>query len=143
MFMKRMADNGEAILKNDLDTNTMENYDDVPEGIEIYEISGPFFFGAAKQFSEVLKGRPDSTKILIIRMRHVPFMDETGERNFREAIKSLKTDNKKIFLSGVQPNVRKSLDKCRISFLIGKGNIHDNFDAALAHAKEALAEEEK
>ena len=68
-------------------------------------------------------------------------MDETGERNFMEAIKSLKTDNKKIILSGVQPNVRKSLDKCRISFLIGKGNIHDNFDAALAHAKEALEEE--
>ena len=131
MFMKRMADNGEAILKNDLDTNTMENYDDVPEGIEIYEISGPFFFG-----------RPYSTKILIIRMRHVPFMDETGERNFREAIKSLKTSNKKIFLSGVQPNVRKSLDKSRISFLIGKGNIHDNFDAALAHAKEAINEVE-
>ncbi len=141
MFMKRMADNGEAILKNDLDTNTMENYDDIPKGIEIYEISGPFFFGAAKHFSEVLKGRPDSTKILIIRMRHVPFMDETGERNFMEAIKSLQTDNKKIILSGVQPNVRKSLDKCRISFLIGKGNIHDNFDAALAHAKEALEEE--
>lgn len=141
MFMKRMADNGEAILKNDLDTNTMENYDDIPSGIEIYEISGPFFFGAAKHFSEVLKGRPDSTKILIIRMRHVPFMDETGERNFLEAIKSLKTDNKKIILSGVQPNVRKTLDKCRISSLIGKGNIHDNFDAALAHAKEALAEQ--
>lgn len=140
MFMKRMADNGEAILKNDQDTNTMENYDDIPKGIEIYEISGPFFFGAAKHFSEVLKGRPDSTKILIIRMRHVPFMDETGERNFQEAIKSLQTDNKKIILSGVQPNVRKSLDKSRISFLIGKGNIHDNFDAALAHAKEALNE---
>lgn len=141
MFMKRMADNGEAILRNDLDTNTMENYDDIPEGIEIYEISGPFFFGAAKKFSEVLKGRPDSTKILIIRMRHVPFMDETGERNFQEAIKSLQTDNKKIILSGVQPNVRKTLDKSRISFLIGKGNIHDNFDAALAHAKEVLEEE--
>ncbi len=140
MFMKRMADNGEAILMNDLDTNTMENYDDIPDGIEIYEISGPFFFGAAKKFSEVLKGRPDSTKILIIRMRHVPFMDETGERNFLEAIKSLKTANKKIILSGVQPKVRKSLDKCRISFLVGKGNIHDNFDAALAHAKEALNE---
>lgn len=143
MFMKRMADNGEAILRNDHDTNTMENYDDIPEGIEIYEISGPFFFGAAKKFSEVLKGRPDSTKILIIRMRHVPFMDETGERNFHEAIKSLKGDNKKIILSGVQPNVRKTLDKSRISFLIGKGNIHDNFDAALAHAKEALEEEKR
>ncbi len=138
MFMKRMADNGEAILKNDLDTNTMENYDDIPKGIDIYEISGPFFFGAAKHFSEVLKGRPDSSKILIIRMRHVPFMDETGERNFMEAIKSLKTANKKIILSGVQPDVRKTLDKSRITFLIGKGNIHDNFDAALTHAKEAL-----
>jgi len=140
MFMKRMADNGEAVLMNDLDTNTIENYDDIPTGIGIYEISGPFFFGAAKKFSEVLKVRRDSNKILIIRMRHVPFMDETGERNFLEAIKSLQGENKKIILSGVQPNVRKSLDKCRISFLVGKGNIHDNFDAALAHAKEALNE---
>ena len=138
MFMKRMADNGEAVLMNDLDTNTIEDYDDIPAGIGIYEISGPFFFGAAKKFSEVLKVRRDSNKILIIRMRHVPFMDETGERNFQEAIKSLQAENKKIILSGVQPEVRKSLDKCRISFLVGKGNIHDNFDAALAHAKEAL-----
>ena len=141
MFMKRMADNGEAILMNDLDTNTMEDYDDIPKGIGIYEISGPFFFGAAKKFSEVLKVRRDANKILIIRMRHVPFMDETGERNFLEAIKSLQSENKKIILSGVQPNVRKSLDKCRISFLVGKANIHDNFNEALAHAKEALNEE--
>ena len=141
MFMKRMADNGEAVLMNDLDTNTIEDYDDIPQGIGIYEISGPFFFGAAKKFSEVLKVRRDSNKILIIRMRHVPFMDETGERNFLEAIKSLQSENKKIILSGVQPQVRKSLDKCRISFLVGKGNIHDNFDAALAHAKEALNEQ--
>ena len=140
MFMKRMADNGEAVLMNDLDTNTIENYDDIPTGIGIYEISGPFFFGAAKKFSEVLKVRRDSNKILIIRMRHVPFMDETGERNFLEAIKSLQGENKKIILSGVQPEVQKSLDKSRISFLVGKGNIHDNFDAALAHAKEALNE---
>jgi SulP family sulfate permease len=140
MFMKRMADNGEAVLMNDLDTNTIEDYDDIPTGIGIYEISGPFFFGAAKKFSEVLKVRRDSNKILIIRMRHVPFMDETGERNFLEAIKSLQGENKKIILSGVQPEVRKSLDKSRISFLVGKGNIHDNFDAALAHAKEALNE---
>ena len=139
MFMKRMADNGEAVLMNDLDTNTIEDYDDIPEGIGIYEISGPFFFGAAKKFSEVLKVRRDSNKILIIRMRHVPFMDETGERNFLEAIKSLQGENKKIILSRVQPEVRKSLDKSRISFLVGKGNIHDNFDAALAHAKEVLA----
>lgn len=139
MFMKRMADNGEAVLMNDLDTNTIEDYDDIPEGIGIYEISGPFFFGAAKKFSEVLKVRRDSNKILIIRMRHVPFMDETGERNFTEAIKSLQAENKRIILSGVQPEVRKSLDKSRISFLVGKGNIHDNFDAALAHAKEVLA----
>ena len=140
MFMKRMADNGEAVLMNDMDTNTIEDYDDIPAGIGIYEISGPFFFGAAKKFSEVLKVRRDSNKILIIRMRHVPFMDETGERNFLEAIKSLQGENKKIILSGVKPEVRKSLDKCRISFLVGKGNIHDNFDAALAHAKETLNE---
>lgn len=136
LFMKRMADNGEAILKNDADTNFMEDYDQIPKGIDIYEISGPFFFGAAKHFSETLKGRPSTTRVLIIRMRHVPFMDETGERNFKEAIRSLRSSKKTIILSGVQPEVRKSLDKCGIAQMIGEENIHDNFDVALAHAKE-------
>lgn len=134
LFMKRMADNGQAILKEN-ESDIIENYGYLPKGIEIYEISGPFFFGAAKHYSEVLKGHSSSTKVLIIRMRYVPFIDSTGIHNFKEAIHVLKGSGKKIILSGVQPEVRKELDKARISFLIGKANIFDNFDAALEKAK--------
>lgn len=137
-FMKRMADNGQAILK-EKESDIIENYGYLPKEIEIYEISGPFFFGAAKHYVEVLKGHASSTKVLIIRMRYVPFIDSTGIHNFKEALKVIKGTGKKIILSGVQPEVRKELDKSRISFLIGKANIFDNFDAALAKAKEVVA----
>ncbi|MBN2779351.1 MAG: STAS domain-containing protein [Bacteroidales bacterium] len=137
LFMKRMADNGQAVLK-DKDTEIMENYGTLSHGIEVYEISGPFFFGAAKHYSEVLKNHASSTKILIIRMRHVPFIDSTGVHNFKEVLKQLKSGNKKIILSGVQPGVRKELDKARISFLVGKANIFDNFNDAVKKAEELI-----
>jgi SulP family sulfate permease len=139
LFMKRMADNGQTILR-EKESDVMENYKDVPKGIEIYEISGPFFFGAAKHYSEVLKDYASSTKILIIRMRYVPFIDATGIHNFRAAINSLNSEERQIILSGVQPDVRKELDKSGLSDLIGKENIFDNFDAALASAKERVKE---
>ncbi len=141
LFMKRMADNGQAILK-EKDSQIIENYGYLPKEIEIYEISGPFFFGAAKHYSEVLKGHASSTKILIIRMRYVPFIDSTGIHNFKEAITTLKSSGKKIILSGVQPDVRKELDKARVAFLIGKANICDDFDDALAKAKDVLSKME-
>jgi len=135
LFMKRMADNGQAILL-DKENSTVEDYGYFPKGIEIYEISGPFFFGAAKHYSQVLKTQAASAKVLIIRMRNVPFIDATGIHNFREAIKSLKQNNKHIVLSGVQPAVRKELDRSGIASLIGEDYIFDNFDAASAKAKE-------
>ncbi|MCL2131398.1 MAG: SulP family inorganic anion transporter, partial [Lentimicrobiaceae bacterium] len=134
LFMKRMADNGQAILL-DKENSNVEDYGHFPKGIEIYEISGPFFFGAAKHYSEVLKGQASSANVLIIRMRNVPFIDATGIHNFREAIKSLKLNNKHIVLSGVQPAVRKELDRNGITSLIGEDYIFDNFDAASAKAK--------
>ncbi len=135
LFMKRMADNGQAILR-DKESDIIENYGHVPKEIEIYEISGPFFFGAAKHYSQVLKGRASSTKVLIIRMRHVPFIDATGTHNFKEAIKSLRSEDRIIILSGVQPNVKKELDKSGISALLGPEHIFDNFDTALSYAEE-------
>ena len=138
LFMKRMADNGQAILL-DKENSNIEDYRNFPKGIEIYEISGPFFFGAAKHYSEILKRQATSTQVLIIRMRNVPFIDATGIHNFREAIKTLKSNNKHIVLSGVQPAVRKELDRSNISVLIGEEYIFDNFDAASAKARELVS----
>lgn len=143
LFMKRMTDTGQTAILKENESEMIENYGHVPKGIEIYEISGPFFFGAAKHYGEVLKGHASSTKVLIIRMRHVPFIDATGVHNFREAIKVLHSKNKRIILSGVQPNVRKELEKSEIAQRIGEENIFDNFDAALAKATEVVAEKQE
>ena len=142
LFMKRMADNGQAILL-DKENSNIEDYGYFPKGIEIYEIIGPFFFGAAKHYSQVLQDQAASAKVLIIRMRNVPFIDATGIHNFREAIKSLRLNNKYLVLSGVQPPVRKELDRSGIALLIGEDYIFDNFDAASAKAKMIITEIEQ
>ena len=137
LFMKRMADNSHVlpIEENDDEKN---NYSDVPKEIEIYEISGPFFFAAAKQYSEILKNLARSKKVMIIRMRHVPFIDATGINNFKEAILSLNKDQKSIILSGVRTEVKKELDKSGISQIIGENNIFDTYESALRKAKNLI-----
>jgi len=134
LFMKRMADAGKYSL-NETDTDITENYSDIPSDIKIFEISGPFFFGSAKEYSEVIKATGIKSKILIIRMRHVPFIDSTGLHNLREAIRNIQGSGTKIILSGVNPNVKKDLNKSRILFMIGKSNVHSSFNEALEHAR--------
>ncbi len=133
LFMQRMSRVSNIFPVED-DSDLLENYSDIPQGIDIYEITGPFFFAAAKKYKEVLKDINSRSEVLIIRMRHVPFIDSTGIHNFKETITDLQAGGCKILLSGVQPEVRKELDRSRISFLIGKANIFNSFDEALAKA---------
>jgi SulP family sulfate permease len=137
LFMKRMADLGKGVPAG-IDSDILEDYSNLPKGVGIYEISGPLFFGSAKQYCEVMKSTGFKSKVLIIRMRHVPFMDSTGTHNFREALKILNTSGIKIVLSGVNPELRKDLDRCRISFLVGKSNIFELFTQALERATELV-----
>lgn len=139
LFMKRMADvSGKALQEVDVDV--VENYSGIPKEIGIYEISGPFFFASAKHYSETMKSLGNKSRILIIRMRHVPFIDSTGSRNLKAVIRDMQHKGTKVVLSGVQENVRKELDKSRITFLVGKANVLDNFDAALQRATHVLDE---
>jgi sulfate permease, SulP family len=137
LFMKRMADLGKG-LPTGIDSDVLEDYSNIPEGIGIYEISGPLFFGSAKQYCEVIKTTGFKNNVLIIRMRHVPFMDTTGMHNFKEAINILKNSGIKIVLSGVNPNLQNDLDKNRISFMVGKANIFGLFADALEKAKQLV-----
>jgi len=139
LFMKRMADASKLSLSQ-VDSDVLEKYDELPKEISIFEISGPFFFGSAKGYAEVMKNTGFESKILIIRMRHVPFIDSTGIHNLREAIKALKESGIKIVLSGVNEIVRKDLDKSRLSFLVGKANICSTFDLALERANKIISQ---
>lgn len=122
LFMQRMS-SASHVLPADADMDALDDYSDLPEGIEVYEIKGPFFFAAAQKYRETLKNFGKTANILILRMRHVPFIDSTGVHNFRETIKDLQGINVKLILSGVQPEVRKELEKERIDFLIGRNNV--------------------
>ncbi|MBN2348690.1 MAG: STAS domain-containing protein [Bacteroidales bacterium] len=134
LFMKRMADIGKQDVSTALDSDLIDDYSNLPKQISIYEISGPLFFASAKEYSEVIKTIGETSEILIIRMRHVPFIDSTGIHNLKEALKTLKNSNTTIILSGVNAAVKKDLEKNRIIFLIGKSNVFDSFDKAVEKA---------
>jgi sulfate permease, SulP family len=114
-----------------------------PDGVDVYEVNGPFFFGAANKFREVLNNIHSRTGILIIRMRNVPFIDATGIHNFREMLKEFNHKKVKVILSGVKPGVYNELVKARLVFLLGKKNIHNNINDALKRAGELIEENNK
>lgn len=134
LFMKRMADLGK-IIPESIDSDLMDDYSQIPPEIGIYEISGPLFFASAKEFCEVLKSIGLRKKIMIIRMRHVPFIDSTGIRNFKEALTILTDSNIRVVLSGVNDNVAKDLENNGIVDLVGPDCIFSTFDLALENAK--------
>ncbi|DAB27716.1 MAG: sodium-independent anion transporter [Sulfurimonas sp. RIFOXYD12_FULL_33_39] len=138
LFMKRMADIG---IKTpcQLDSDILEDYSDLPEGISIYEISGPLFFASAKQYSGVIKEIGLKSRVLIIRMRHVPFVDSTALHNFEEMIKTLQKSDVKLLLSGVNKSVLEDLKKHELTLLIGESNILDSFEKAVIHAKNIIS----
>ena len=133
LFMKRMAD-VKPEIEESIDSDLLENYSQIHQSIGIYEISGPFFFASAKHYGEILKTTGLKYKILIIRMRHVPFIDSTGLKNLKEAIKTVQNQGTKVLLSGVNNSVLNELSKERIVFLVGKANIFSDFSAAIKRA---------
>lgn len=96
------------------------------------------FFASAKQYTEVIKDIGFKSKILIIRMRHVPFVDSTALHNFEEMIKTLQKSDVKLLLSGVNSYVLQDLKKHGITSLIGDENILNSFGKALIHAKNII-----
>ncbi|TKI70240.1 STAS domain-containing protein [Sulfurimonas crateris] len=134
LFMKRMADIGIKTPCH-VDSDLLEDYSDLPEGVSIYEISGPLFFASAKQYSGVIKEIGLKSKILIIRMRHVPFVDSTALHNFEEMLKTLQKSDVIVLLSGVNSDVLQDLKKYEITNLLEEGNILDSFDEAVKRAK--------
>jgi SulP family sulfate permease len=137
LFMQRMSKMSNIELV-DIDNDIIENYSLLPKGVDVYEISGPFFFAAAQFYKATLKEIATDSKVLILRMRYVPFIDSTGIRNFREVIRDFKIRKVAIVLSGVRPKVRQTLEDCGLAEEIGNDLICDNFGDAVKKATEEL-----
>ena len=118
----------------------MEDTDrlDIPDGVEVYEIDGPFFFGLASRFEEMEKMKAPGTKIRIIRMRKVPFIDSTGINNLRNLCERTRKRGVVVILSGVTDKVRASLEKFGVDKEIGTENIFPHIVPALAKATELV-----
>lgn len=138
LFMKRMSDISEKRINNIIDTDVIEDYSDIPSGISIYEISGPLFFASARRYSEVIEEIGIVSKVLIIRMRHVSFIDQTGIHNLKSTLKILQNKGVTIILSGLSKEVKTDLEKSKISEIIDEINLCDSFDKALKLAKKEL-----
>ena len=138
LFMKRMSDISEKRINNTIDTDVIENYSDLPKNLNIYEISGPLFFASARRYSEAIEEIGLKCDVLIIRMRHVSFIDQTGLHNLKETINILRKKNITIILSGVNPEIRKEFEKYHLTDSIKDELIFDRFSKAIDKACELL-----
>ena len=142
LFMKRVMETTDiSVIKNEIDPNNesdLEVHEEhlmVPEGVEVYEINGPYFFGIATKFEEIMSELGDRPKVRIIRMRKVPFIDSTGIHNLTNLCEMSKKENIHIVLSGVNEKVHKVLEKAGFYDLLGEDNICPNINVALEKAK--------
>ena len=146
LFMRRVSETShisvikdELIMESDAERTADNDVLVLPEGVEVYEIDGPFFFGIANKFDESMRqieGR--KTKIRIIRMRKVPFMDSTGLHNLESLFRLSNQKGIQLVLSGVNDNNKKMLDKSGLTAKIGNDNICSNINEAMERVKNLI-----
>ena len=145
LFMQRMAQlSNVGVITKDLkdsdeeeDPNTIVTRK-VPDGVEVFEFNGPFFFGAASKFREAMHIVEKSPKIRIIRMRNVLSIDATGLNMMKELLKECNKAETRLILSGVHAQPLFALQQYGLYDDIGEENIFGNIDDALDHAREIL-----
>ena len=147
LCMKRMAETTNvSVLSDEIDPNAdsdvQGNLDHltIPEGVKVYEINGPYFFGIGNKFEEMMGDMGGRAKVRIIRMRKVPFIDSTGVHNLQNMCKMCSQMGVKVVLSGVNPQVMKVIEDAGMDDVVGKENICSHINIALKRAEEILAE---
>lgn len=133
-FIRRMASSVEVqqMTDNDLATELAKrNIENLPQGVLVYAVDGPFFFAAAEEFQHSLAVTHTDPKVLIIRLRWVPFMDSTGLQTLEEIIKDLHQRKVQVILSGANYRVEVKLRRGGIINLIGETNFYREFSDAI------------
>ena len=149
LFMRKMirysdvnvlTDKEESAAEETNDRNSINNYS-IPKGVEVFEITGPFFFGATYKFKEAIKIIEKQPKVLIVRMRNVPIIDATGLKTLEEVYRDYTQRGSKLILSEVySAQVLQELEDTRLLFAIGRANVTDSFEKALERCQDLLAD---
>ncbi|MGN0226368.1 MAG: SulP family inorganic anion transporter [Prevotella sp.] len=147
LFMRRMSETTDVRVISD-EINPDEEYSDmklgnlehltIPEGVEVYEINGPYFFGVGNRFEEIMATMGDRPAVRVIRMRKVPFVDSTGIHNLTNLCLMSQKEGIQIILSGVTEKVNSQLTKAGFCELVGTENICSHIDLALKRANEIV-----
>lgn len=148
LFMKRMSETTDVkVISDEIDLNDEADMQagnlehlTIPDGVEVYEINGPYFFGAGNRFEEIMATFGDRPRVRIIRMRKVPFIDSTGLHNLTNLCVMSRNEGIQIVLSGVNPKVEAVLKRSGFNELIGNENICNHIDLALARARGIVEE---
>lgn len=145
IFLKRMNESsqvsrttGSIDLSKETESQTADTPEEIlhlPDGVEVYEIEGPFFFGVANKFDEIMRELGDHPHTRIIRMRRIPFIDATGLNNLESLCRNSQKEKIQIILSGVIDSVRESIQNSNIPQIIGEENICSNIHSAVGRAK--------
>lgn len=144
LFLRRVMENTDIRVygskldaAENTDLSTHEELNLAP-GVQVYEIDGPFFFGVATKFDEMMRVTVGEEKpaVRIIRMRKVPFIDSTGLHNLETLIRSSQTLGIHVVLSGVRPEVHEVLRKSHIVNLLGEDHICNHISTAVLRANE-------
>ena len=150
LFMKRMAETTQIkVIADEIDPNeetdavVHEEHLIIPQGVEVYEINGPYFFGIANKFEEIMAAMNDHPKVRVIRMRRVPFIDSTGIHNLQNLCEMSHREGTHIVLSGVTPNVYSVLEHNGFCRLLGKDHICPNINVALERAAKIVGRSSK
>ncbi len=147
LFMRKMTQNSN-VTNLTAQLNEAPDYEDpdpisnyqIPENITVYEINGPLFFGAAYKFKDAIRVIEKKPRVLIIRMRYVPIIDATGSHILEEVEKECKNSGIKLILSEIHSEqLMEELQKTRLSFKIGKGNIVPTFKDAITRSETIIA----
>ena len=152
LFMRRMAETTDVKVISDEINPEEENSDfqlgnlehlTIPEGVEVYEINGPYFFGAGNKFEEImaaLRHQRSKPRVRIIRMRKVPFIDSTGIHNLTNLCLMSQQEGIQVVLSGVNPKVQAVLHRAGFDAMLGQDNICSHINVALERAGQLLLE---
>ncbi|MBY5958052.1 STAS domain-containing protein [Membranicola marinus] len=146
VLMKRVSDTTTVRhlgnLSQDQDEHVEVLFEDeipvLPKGVIMYEIHGALFFGAAQAFQDTISRLSDRPRVLILRMRHVLFIDATGMYRLREMITKFNRLNTKVILSGVNKEVMEDLEKGDIYAVLAPENITDSIEGAAQRAAEII-----
>ncbi|MBQ8096190.1 MAG: sulfate permease [Prevotella sp.] len=143
LFMRRMSETTDVrAVYDEIDLNEDADMErgnlehlTIPKGVEVYEINGPYFFGAGNRFEDIMARYGNRPKVRIIRMRKVPFIDSTGLHNLENMCLMSQKEGITVVLSGVNEKVETVLRRNGFEQLLGQENICNHIDLALARAR--------